>query len=75
MNAAAAPTRMLVVDDEPDELEFLQALLEGARLELQAASDGEASVRQVLRLNPHTVVMDVQMPKRKGIHSEVTGGA
>lgn len=60
-----APTRILVVDDEPDILELVQYNLEQAHYEVMGVSSGEAALAQVRAHPPDLIVLDVMLP---GVH-------
>jgi len=59
--------RVLVVDDEPDALELLQAFLEAKGYEVLTASDGEEALQKVKEERPHLMLLDVRMPKMTGL--------
>jgi DNA-binding NarL/FixJ family response regulator len=64
-------TRVMVVDDQAMVREGFSALL-AAQPDFQvvgSASDGVEAVREVLRLEPDVVLMDVRMPKLDGIEA------
>ena len=64
-------TRVMVVDDQAMVREGFSALL-NAQPELEvigSAADGAEAVRQVLRLEPDVVLMDVRMPNLDGIEA------
>ncbi|MEM1214131.1 MAG: response regulator, partial [Bacteroidota bacterium] len=59
--------KILVVDDEPDILEFLQYNLEKEGFRVVTASDGEAGVEMAEKENPDLIVLDIMMPKMDGV--------
>ncbi len=59
--------RVLVVDDEPDAREPLQAFLTGKGYEVFTASDGEEALQRVKAERPHLIFLDVRMPKMDGL--------
>lgn len=63
------PLRMIVVDDSPDLLEVICALLESNEdVEIIGrGSDGSDALGLVSAMNPDLVLMDVQMPHVDGI--------
>ena len=59
--------KILVVDDEPDILEFLRYNLVKEGFEVLTASDGEQGVAIAERERPDLVVLDIMMPKMDGV--------
>jgi putative two-component system response regulator len=59
--------KVLVVDDDPINHELLQELLEAEGLEVFAAHDGEASLREFSAVKPDIVLMDIRMPVMTGL--------
>ncbi len=59
--------KILVVDDEPDILEFLQYNLEKEGYTVVTASDGEAGILMAERENPDLIILDIMMPKMDGV--------
>jgi two-component system alkaline phosphatase synthesis response regulator PhoP len=59
--------KILVVDDEPDILEFLQYNLEKEGYEVVTANDGEEGVEVARRENPDLIILDIMMPKMDGV--------
>ncbi|MCK9281004.1 MAG: response regulator transcription factor [Melioribacteraceae bacterium] len=58
-------TKILLVDDEKDIVEFLQYNLEQERFEVITAYDGQEAIDKMV-LNPDLVILDVLMPKMDG---------
>ncbi len=58
-------TKILLVDDEKDIVEFLQYNLEQEGFEVISAYDGAEAI-QKLPLNPEMIILDVMMPKLNG---------
>jgi CheY-like chemotaxis protein len=61
------PPRILVVDDNPTNLEVLQVRLSAQGYEIVTAVDGEDALRRRRELEPDLVLLDVMMPKLDGI--------
>ncbi|MEL7220786.1 MAG: response regulator transcription factor [Bacteroidota bacterium] len=59
--------KILVVDDEPDILEFLQYNLEKEGFEVVTANDGEEGIEMAERENPNLIILDIMMPKMDGV--------
>ena len=60
-------TKILVVDDEPDILEFLRYNLVKEGFEVFTATNGEDGLILAEREKPHLVVLDIMMPKMDGV--------
>lgn len=60
---------ILLVDDEPDILEFLKYNLEKAEYKIYVANDGLEAVKLAKSINPDLVLMDVMMPNMDGIEA------
>jgi putative two-component system response regulator len=63
------PSRILVVDDEPSNLDVLTRLLGKSDYELLIAHDGQSAVDIVRREHPDLVLMDVMMPVLSGFEA------
>ena len=61
--------RVLVVDDEPRILNFLNSKLKAAGYEVITASNGVDALEQVQAQEPDLVVLDVLMPKKDGFET------
>lgn len=60
--------KILIVDDEPDILEFLKYNLDKVEeFEVYTASDGEAGIRMADEVNPTLIILDIMMPKMDGV--------
>lgn len=57
---------VLVVDDQPSNLNTLQALLAPLGLNLAFAADGPEALRQAAALRPDLILLDVMMPGMDG---------
>jgi PAS domain S-box-containing protein len=63
---AAAPRRILVVDDNPDAVESLAILLQIAGHDVHKAFDGEAAIALARQVRPDVVLLDLGMPRVSG---------
>lgn len=61
--------KVLLVDDEPDILEFLGYNLEKAGYEVYSATNGRFAIETALKIHPHLVILDVMMPDMDGIET------
>jgi DNA-binding NarL/FixJ family response regulator len=68
---AAAPIRVLVVDDDPLFRDAVSALLESdARVRVVGfAANGEEGLRRSLLLRPDVITMDIEMPLMDGVEA------
>lgn len=58
--------RILLVDDEPDILEFVGYNLQKAGYEVFTAQDGEEAIDKALAHRPHLILLDRMMPRMDG---------
>ena len=59
-------TKLLLVDDEPSVLEFLEQLFGDAGYETVTAPDGVAGLREFFVLRPDLAIVDLMMPNMDG---------
>ncbi|MEI8182361.1 MAG: response regulator [Desulfomonile sp.] len=59
--------KILVIDDEPDMVTFLSALLEDNGYEVITAVDGEDGLNKIKSEKPDLVSLDLLMPNKTGI--------
>jgi len=60
------PRRILVVDDDPDTLNILTAIISAAGYEVLKARNGTQAVDLAINAAPDAIVMDVMMPDVSG---------
>ena len=58
--------KVLIVDDEPDSIAFLKAILAEENLEILTANDGSEGLNAAKNQKPDLMILDVQMPKMNG---------
>lgn len=61
--------RILLVDDEPDILEFVGYNLTKEGYQVQTATNGRDAIKAALETNPHLILLDVMMPEMDGIET------
>jgi len=61
------PPLILIVDDEPTNLEILQTRLVAHDYEILTATDGEAGLAIAREKQPDLILLDIMMPKMDGI--------
>jgi len=59
--------RILVVDDDPDVVEYLSSFLEDEGCEVASAGDERAALEAVARSTPDAILIDVMLPGRSGL--------
>jgi len=57
---------ILVVDDEPDDLETVAMMLESKGFEVGRAYDGIEAEESIKKRRPDLIVLDVMMPRKNG---------
>lgn len=61
--------KILVVDDEPDIVEFLSYNLKKEGFNIYTSSNGKEAIQMVQKVHPHVVLLDVMMPEMDGIET------
>ncbi len=61
-----AGSKILVVDDNPQNLELIVAYLETMDCQVTTAGDGVEALEKVRQDPPHLVVLDIMMPRMSG---------
>ncbi len=61
------PVKILVVDDEPDILEFLRYNLVKEGYEVFTAVDGKVGLKIAEEEHPQLIILDIMMPKMDGV--------
>ncbi len=61
--------RILVVDDEPEVLDFLQTELTAQYHEVETALNGREAIEKMKTYRPHLMLLDVVMPEMDGFQT------
>mgnify|MGYP006275960889 CR=1 FL=1 len=61
--------RILLVDDEPDVLEFIGYNLKKSGYEVYTTQNGRNAIEKAKEVNPHLILLDVMMPEMDGIET------
>ncbi len=61
-----AETRVLVVDDEPDQVTLISKILQEEGYQIAKAYDGEQAIESVKRSQPDLIILDLMMPNVNG---------
>jgi len=69
--------KVLIVDDEPDVVSYLEMLLRDHGYETRSAANGQEALDLVRRERPDLVTLDVSMPEASGtrFYREIRGDA
>ena len=61
--------KILLVDDEPDILEFLGYNLRREGYEVHTCNNGKDGLAKAIAVQPHLIILDVMMPEMDGIET------
>ena len=59
--------KILIVDDEVEQIEYASVVLEASGYTLVVAMDGNEGMKKVKEEKPDLILMDIMMPERGGI--------
>jgi CheY-like chemotaxis protein len=59
--------KILVVDDDPDVIDYLSSFLEDEGYEVEGAGDERAALAGVERFDPDAILIDVMLPGKSGL--------
>lgn len=69
MKETTSAKKILIVDDEPDILEFLQYNLRKEGYAVVTAADGKQAIGVAEREKPNLILMDIMMPELDGVET------
>ncbi len=58
--------KILIVEDDPHLLQFVEDALKIADYEVRSAGDGEEALAILARWRPHVILLDLNMPRKDG---------
>lgn len=61
------PARILIADDNPDNLDIFRTRLAAHKYEIITATDGEAALAAAKEKQPDVILLDIMMPKMDGV--------
>lgn len=61
------PAKILIIDDEPDNFDVIDALLDSQGYELSYVSNGQEALELLVDFQPDVILLDVMMPQMNGI--------
>ncbi len=57
---------VLVVDDDPDALDLVVAMMEGSDYEIQTATNGREALEEIAKQRPDAIILDLMLPEMDG---------
>ncbi len=63
------PTKILIVDDEPDIIEILKYNLDKEGYDVKSANNGKKAIEKAKKYIPDIIILDVMMPEMDGIEA------
>jgi CheY-like chemotaxis protein len=60
-------TRVLIVDDNDDNLRIMRGILTGQGFEVRTAVDGPSALELIEQARPDVILLDVMMPEMDGL--------
>lgn len=63
------PDKILIVDDEPDIVEFISYNLKSKGYHIAAAKDGIEAIKKAKEFRPDLILLDIMMPNKDGIET------
>ena|SRR3989339_494004 len=58
--------KVLVIDDNPEQVDFIKLVLEKDNYDIRAASDGKAGLALARSFKPDLILLDIMMPVEDG---------
>ena len=66
LDSPKGPPKILIADDNPQNVELLEAYLADVECEIDTAVDGEDTLAKVASFGPDLLLLDVMMPRLSG---------
>ena len=67
MENAQKEKKILIVEDEPDVMEFISDLLTDQGYTIDTAADGNLGFEKAQEFKPDLILLDIQMPNETGV--------
>lgn len=64
--SAPSPGRVLVVDDDPDAVDLVIAMIGDRGYEIQTATNGREALDEIARIKPDAIILDLMLPEMDG---------
>ncbi len=58
---------VLVVDDEPENIDYISAILDDHHMKTMSANDGKEALKKVKEKTPDIILLDLMMPEQSGM--------
>ena len=58
---------VLVVDDDPEVIDYISAILDDHQMKAMSASNGKEAMKRVRQSKPDIILLDLMMPKQGGL--------
>ena len=65
----ALPAKILIVDDEPDIVEFISYNLKNKGYNMASAKDGVEAIKRAKEFKPDLILLDIMMPNKDGLET------
>ncbi len=62
-----AKQKILVVDDEPENIGYISAILNDNQIKTMSASNGKEALKKVKETKPDIILLDLLMPEQSGM--------
>lgn len=59
--------KILIIDDDPDAVSYLEAILTDNGYETLSASDGAEGLKKAMEVSPRLILLDLMMPGESGV--------
>jgi CheY-like chemotaxis protein len=57
----------LVVDDEPEDIDYISAILDDHQMKTMSANNGKEALKKVKEETPDIILLDLMMPEQSGM--------
>ena len=64
---APADKRILIADDEPEILSYLETIIRQEGFQTETASDGQEALQKAQKNRPDLILLDLKLPKLQGL--------
>ncbi len=59
--------KILIVDDEPDLLEYMESILKDNNYDVVSAVNGKSALEKAVEIKPDLITLDIAMPEETGV--------